>query len=388
MQLGRRAFIGLAGATTAAAGAAALGARRFLGGDDLPPASGPRIVSTPFSGNATARQDWDALIREAKREATLFLLVRGQSGYRRVTNEFQTAFPGIDVQVYTESSASSWLERVRSERRAGRYVYDLGFLHPEAAISEGQKDGFWAPLRPLIFRSDVIDDGAWRGGFASRFLDTRGQFSFGWEYQVQHAYAVDTRVVKDGDITSVRDLLDPKWRGKIITSDPRIGSGLYSASNIAKAHGNDAVKTLLVDQQPKITGGGNALIDALVDGSFPIAQGVRAKSLQPYRDRGTAEHIKFLDLPDADHAPGTALLVFNNTPHPAAARLFLNWVLTREGQTLMAQQLLTNSARIDVEVHEKDGVGAPGKPYYEPDREANYAHTAATQQFVRGLLGT
>ncbi|MBM4411579.1 MAG: ABC transporter substrate-binding protein [Chloroflexi bacterium] len=386
MKLGRRAFIGLAGTAAAGATAAAFGRDRFFGGDQLPPAAGPRIVSTPFSGNASARQDWEALVSEANREATLFILVRGQGGYRRVTTEFQAAFPGIDVQVYTESS-NSWLDRVRSERRSGRYTYDLGFLQPEPAIVDGLKDGFWATLRPLVFRPDVTDDAAWRGGFTSRFLDTRGQFCFGWEFQVQHAYAVDSRVVKDGEITSARDLLDPKWRGKVITSDPRLGTGLASASNVAKQHGNDVVKGLLVDQRPAL-GGGNALIDALVGGSHPIALGVRPRSLQPYRARGEAGHIRFLDLPDTDFVSGTGLLVFNNTAHPAAARLFLNWVLTRGGQALMAQHLLTNSARTDVEPFEKDGVGQPGKPYYEVDREVNYAHTAATQQFVRGLLGT
>lgn len=387
MRIGRRAFIGLGATTVAGVAAAAFGRDRFLGGDELPPATGPRVIPTPFSGNASARQDWDALVREAQREATLFMLVRGQAGYRRVTTAFQTAFPGIDVQVYTESASNSWLERVRSDRRAGRYLYDIGFLQPEPAILEGLKDGFWAPLRPLLFRTDVTDDAAWRGGFASRFLDTRGQFCFGWEYQIQHAYAVDSRVVKDGEITSARDLLDPRWQGKVITSDPRLGSGLASASSVAKHHGTDVVKALLVEQRPTLSGGGSSLIDALVTGSHPIALGVRPKALPAYRSRGEATHVKFLDLPDADSVAGTGLLTFNNTPHPAATQLFLNWVLTREGQTLMAQNLLTNSARVDVDPSEKDGIGQTEKPYYETDRESNYAHTAATQQFVRGLLG-
>ena len=387
MRLGRRAFIGLAGTTVAGAAAVAFGRERFFG-DDLPVSDGPRIVSTPFSGNPGARQDWDALVREAKGEGTLFILVRGQAGYRRVTNDFQTAFPNIDVQVFSESSPTAWIERVRAERAAGKYNLDLGFLQPEPALTQGLKDGFWAPLRPLLGRSDVTGDSLWRDGLASRFLDARGQFAFGWEYQVQHAYAVDTRMVNEGEITSVQNLLDQKWRGKIVTSDPRIGSGLLSAASVAKTHGNDTVKRLLVDQQPKVAGSAVDLMDALVKGGYPIAQGVRPKALQPYRDRREAGHIKFLDLPDADHVPGTALFAFNNTPHPAAARLFVNWVLARQGQTQLVQHLLTNSARTDVDNYEKDGVGQPGKPYYEPDREANYAHTAATQQFVRGLLAT
>ncbi len=385
MRVGRRGFIGIAG-TTLAGAAAVFGGRRLLGSDAPPPAPGGRIVPTPFTGNTEVRGDWDALVREAKNESTLFILVRGQAGYRRMTNDFQTAFPGIDVQVFTETSATGWLERVRSERRSGRYTLDLAFVQPEPALTQGLKDGFWAPLRPLLDRADVTDDQHWRGGLASRFLDERGHFGFGWEYQVQHAYAVDTRMVADNEIKTVRDLLSPKWRGKIVTSDPRIGSGLLSSAAVAKAHGTDTVRRLLVDQQPRIVNSAVDLIQAITTGGFPIAQGVRPKALQPYRERGEAAHVRFLDLPDADHVPGTGLFAFNNTPHPAAARLFVNWVLTRQGQTQLAQHLLTNSARIDVDTYEKDGVGMPGAVYYEPDRESNYAHTAATQQFVRGLL--
>lgn len=385
MRLGRRAFIGLAGTAAAGAAAAVFGRDRYFGGDDLPPATGPRLVPTPFSGNAAARQDWDALVREAQREATLFILTRS-AGYRRVTTEFQTAFPGIDVQVFTEAQPTGWLERVRSDRRSGRYLFDLGFLQPEAAITEGLKDGFWAPLRPLIIRTDVTGDAAWRGGFAARFLDARGQFCFGWEYQVQHAYAVDGRVVRDGEISSARDLLDPKWRGRVIMSDPRSGTPLISAANVMKSHGNDALRTLLVDQQPALTAGFSGLAEALVRGIHPVALGLRPRSLQPFRERGEAGHIRFLDLPDADAVSGTGLLAFNNTPHPAAARLFVNWVLTRAGQASLAQHLFTNSARTDVDPVEKDGVATLGRAYYEADREANYAHTAATLQYVRSLL--
>lgn len=386
MRLGRRAFIGLAGTSVASAAAVALGHGRPLD-EDVPRVTGPLVTVTPFTGNAGAREDWDALIREAKREGTLSTVLWFQRGFRTVLSEFERAFPGIRVAQFPASSASTWLDRVRQERRAGRDPFDIAFVQPEAAIRQGLPEGMWTPLRPLLIRPEILDDAIWRGGLAERFLDIRGQFCFAWEYQVQHAYAVDSRVVKEGEIASARDLLLPKWTGKVITSDPRIGSGLNSAANVAQHHGNDTVRLLLVGQRPRLAAGGNALIDALIDGSYPIAQGVRPKALQPYRDKGQGAHIKFLDLPDADHVPGTALLAFNNTPHPAATRLFVNWVLTREGQTVMARSLATNSARTDVDAYEKDGVGQPGKPHYEPDRESNYAHTAATQQFVRGLLG-
>ena len=70
---------------------------------------------------------------------------------------------------------------------------------------------------------------------------------------------------------------------------------------------------------------------------------------------------------------------------PAAARLFANWVLTQEGQTILTASLPTNSARTDVAPSLAVGVGA-GPAYYEPERETNYRSTAETERLVRDLL--
>jgi hypothetical protein len=127
--------------------------------------------------------------------------------------------------------------------------------------------------------------------------------------------------------------------------------------------------------------------EPLARGRYPIALGVRPKALDPLRERGIGHQVRYLDLPDADFVPAGSLLHFDRAPHPAAARLFANWVLTREGQTLLAGGLQTNSARTDVPPFQRDEMGGAGGAYYEPDRESNFAHTAATQTLIRGLLG-
>jgi hypothetical protein len=111
--------------------------------------------------------------------------------------------------------------------------------------------------------------------------------------------------------------------------------------------------------------------------------GVRPKALDPLRERGIGHQVRYLDLPDADFVPFGSLLHFDRAPHAAAARLFANWVLTREGQALLAGSLQTNSARTDVPPVQADETGGAGGAYYEPDREASFAHTAATQTLIR-----
>ncbi|MBI3971451.1 MAG: ABC transporter substrate-binding protein [Chloroflexi bacterium] len=331
---------------------------------------------------------WEDIVAAAEREGTLSLLTVVGRGYRSVIERFEQAFPGISVQHGAESSPTVWLGTARQARRASSAAFDVALVHPDRALAEGGPEGMWAPVRPLLFRPDVLDDGAWRGGVGARFLDVGVTLCFDWEYQVIHAYAINTDLVQPGEITTVTDLLDRKWKGKILASDPRIGGGLLSAASVAKSWGTDVLKRLLVDQRPTFSRGGPSQVtEALVRGRHPIALGVRPKALNPFREQGLGHNVEYLDLPDADFVATNSLLYFDRAPHPAAAALFANWILTHEAQTILTGGLRTNSARTDVEAFEPDGIGMEGKTYYEQDREANYAHTAATQQFVNGLLG-
>ena len=344
-------------------------------------------AAQPHEHDAVWAQEWRELVAAAEREGRLSLLTWVGRGYRQMVETFERTFPGIAVDHLEESSADVWLARVRRERRAATYAYDLGFLPTDRALQDGAREGLWAPLKPLLVHPDVVDDRAWRDGFGARFVDAAGELCFSWSHSVLHAYAINTDLVAEGAITSVRDLLDPRWRGKILSGDPRIGTGLLSAASAARAWGSGVLRPLLVDQRPVIVNGGPGdVTEPLARGRYPIAQGVRPKALDPLRAQGIGHQVRYLDLPDADFVPSGSLLHFDRAPHPAAARLFANWILTREGQTLLTGGLQTNSARTDVPPLQSDETGGAGRAYYEPDRESNFAHTAATQTLIRGLL--
>jgi iron(III) transport system substrate-binding protein len=370
--LSRRGFLG-----------SVTGASLVLGCDQEDPVK----VEVAASGGGGWEREWEELIADATREGSLSVITWGGRAYQGAIEQFERRFPGIVVEQVAESFPGVWLERVRQGRRAGSQRFDLAFVQPDAALTQGVRDGLWAAIRPLLFRPDVIDDAIWRDGFDGRFLDSQGALCFDWEYQVFHAYAVNLDLVGAGEIQTVLDLLNPKWKGRILTSDPRIGTGLWSATSVVRSKGHAVLEELLVDQRPVVSVGGRDLAEALVSRRFPVALGLRPKSLAPFREQGLADRVAYLDLPDADFVPSTGLLYLDRAPHPAAAKLFANWILTQEGQTILTRDTPTNSARRDVPAFEPDGVGSAGTTYFEPDRDANYAHTAATQRFVNGLLG-
>ena len=232
----------------------------------------------------------------------------------------------------------------------------------------------------------MTDQASWRHGAGSRFLDAGGDLCFAWEYYALRACAINRELVNESEIRNVRDLLQPKWRGKIIFSDPRLGVGLRIAASIARQAGAEVLEPLLRGQRPAIVGEARQLAEAVVEGTHPIAFGLRPKALAPFRAQGLDRKVKFLDLADADPVGSTSLLHFDRAPHPAAAQLFANWILTRDGQTALTSNLPTNSARTDVKPFADEGIATPGQRYYEPDRESNYPHNDETERLVRSLL--
>ncbi len=70
--------------------------------------------------------------------------------------------------------------------------------------------------------------------------------------------------------------------------------------------------------------------------------------------------------------------LLRDAPHPNAAKLFLNWLLSKEGQTIYSQAVGAPSARLDV--------SAEGLVYPRPEAGVKYIRTD-TEEAILGLAG-
>ncbi|MSQ27071.1 MAG: ABC transporter substrate-binding protein [Dehalococcoidia bacterium] len=310
------------------------------------------------------------------------------TGYRKAAEAFQTAF-GITVDHSSESTASIWVPKMEKKREAGIYSYDAVVVPPNSALIRLKPKGAWDPIRPLIFRPDVLDDKMWREGFEKQFIDLDKQYAFGYSFDVAHTVAIDNTTVRPDEIRGMRDLTDPKWKGRIMISDVRHGSIWIAMRSVrATAPGaDDLIKKLFIDQEPTYIREDRAKAEAVVRKRSAIGIGILLPPLQEFRDAGVANHVEFLDRPEIDYATTYAVLVYNKAPHPNAAKLFINWFLSKEGQIAFCKELPMNSARTDVPPFNKDGIATPGAKYYFAKHESEYAKQTETLNFLTALLG-
>ena len=149
---------------------------------------------------------------------------------------------------------------------------------------------------------------------------------------------INTDFVKPEEIRSAKDLLNPKWKGKIATEDPRLpgGSGVQSAVHFYTQMGPEFVKQLYVDQEPVIQRDRRLLTDWMARGTQPICLTCHIDDARTLIKEGY-KLVEVFELSDMKNriTPTPSLLSYaNKAPHPNAARIFVNWMASKEGLEL------------------------------------------------------
>src|SRR5438874_1024876 len=179
--LDRRTFLSTAGAGIAAACA---------------PAAPPVQTGTTASSASGWEKQWQELVEAAKKEGKVGVYTTSSLGYRKVFEGFEAAFPGIAVEHQQATSSAAMAPKVLEERKAGVYEVDVLVASGSDVLSKFLPAQAIDPLRPLLFRPDILDEKAWRNGFEGNWVDDEKKWGFAMEIALT-AWAVDTNQVKD-----------------------------------------------------------------------------------------------------------------------------------------------------------------------------------------------
>ena len=378
---GRRVFLRIGGLTAAGLAVSACAPATA-------PASSP---SSAPSGAAKAEWEveWDRLAAAAKQEGKMVLNIVGGVDYKKALGQFEQGFPGVTVEQTTFASSSIFAPRVIAEMKAGVYTWDISQIMTTTGLGTLLPAGAWDPIRPVLFRPDVTGDQNWDGGFDAGFPDSDRKWCYAFTRNAQKAFVINTDLVNEGELKSAKDLLNPKWQGKMVAADPRtLGPGFWLATVLRLRMGDDILKQLYVDQKPVISRDTKQLADWVVRGQYAIHIGSMGPGrLEEYRAEGLGKNVKEIELPEAAHVSAQTVFLNRQAPHPNAAKLFLNWLLAKEGQAAWSQVAIgANSRRKDVPPTDPTSVPVVGRDYIEMYKEAVLPKITETQDMMKKLL--
>jgi iron(III) transport system substrate-binding protein len=329
----------------------------------------------PFRAEAFAAQaqlnwktDWESTQKAAEKEGRL--IIYGPTGIdqqRLYTDVFQQSFPKIKVN-YTPGRISEIISRIMAEQRAGIRQADLVLGGTDILLGTLKDKGFLQPIRPVLMMPEVLDTSAW---FKRKlwFADTEDKFVAMWRAVPYTAACINTSLVKTNELKSYWDLLNPKWKGKLVSQDLRIGSArnqMY-AIYVREDLGPKYLTRLYTEMDITISRSLPQISDWIAGGKFAIALGgIECQDMAAKGLPVAPIHLEGLAAVGAGTDPAAFLA---SAPHTNAAKIFLNWILTREGQNQFQKLTRENSFRVDIP---KEGIV---DPFFILDPKREYLFT-------------
>jgi iron(III) transport system substrate-binding protein len=281
---------------------------------------------------------WDALVAAARQEGKIVLLAPPDPQVRKeLPAAFKARF-GVTVD-YVGGRSTEAATRLRLERAAGLYTVDVAFAGSDTLAGVYYPEKMLAPLRDALILPDAVDPTKWRAG-KLWFTDPQARYVLRLFNTVDPAFYINTQYVKAGEIAAARDLIDPRWKGRISAHDPTVGgAGLGHATRFYLALGEDFLRALYIDQKPMIARDRRQLTDWLLRGSQPISLDAEQDQVERLRQEGLRIEAvyRLADMPGTLSAGVGQMALFDHAPHPNAARLFVNWMASREGLEVYAR---------------------------------------------------
>ena len=317
--------------------------------------------------------EWTRVIEAAKQEGQLSLYGGQEITHPDIIAGFNKEFPFIRV-TSASGRAADMMTRIVAERRADRYLADVTASGPNGPRML-YLNKILDPIAPTFILPEVSDLSRWYGG-RHWYADPENKYIFMFEGTiVSTGLSFNNKLVSMDEIKSYWDLLQPKWRGKLLGQDPR-GAALSTPVLILYHRaglGAEFLRRLYTETDITLFRDRRQGTNWLATGKFSVCHLCRDI------DRAAKQGLPVEDIsPDKLKEGGSiggggssVLALINRAPHPNAAKLFINWYLSRQGQALWQHVMnlkeveASDSMRIDIAKDDvlPDGKRAPGREY-------------------------
>lgn len=278
------------------------------------------------------------LIAKAKQESTVvwYTSIELQTA-EQIAKAFETANPGINVQV-ERNGAERIVQRLAQERDSNIHAADVLECSDMTALFDWKEQGWLVPFVPQDVAKYPADQRDPEGFFATvRFTLSPIEYN--------------TRLVKPEEAPkSFADLLDPKWKSKIVKAHPGYSGTIMTVTfEIARDIGWDFFQKLGRQQVMQVQSAADPP-KKVAEGERPVA--ADGGEYLPLQMIGKGAPLALVyPLEGTPSIPGGAGVVVD-APHPNAARLFVIYLFSRAGQQLMVDMARIRSVHPDVKLPE------------------------------------
>ncbi len=300
--------------------------------------------------------EWEKTVQAAEQEGQVVVYI---AGYEAVIEVFQKAYAKIKVVTVT-GSGTQLAPRIASERRAGKYLADVYNGGGNSLYQVLYFGKMLDPIKSALLLPEVSDESRWWEG-RHKYVDPEGAHILVYEGNVSGGAgpSYNTNLLNPKEYKSYWDFLNPKLKGKIVAVDIRQVRGAGAPWQYLYYHpqlGPPYLKRLYGDMDVTMTADLRQAVDWMATGKVVLCLPCQGSPVAKGRNQGLPvdqfEPYHFKEGVSISSAFGQVALV-NRPPHPNAARVFINWLLSREGQ-IAFQKIMSqpgdprDSRRVDV----------------------------------------
>jgi iron(III) transport system substrate-binding protein len=337
--------------------------------------------------NSARAASWDDTVAAARKEGELVVVLGGAASrnYRPIFRLFEDKF-GVRTSVST-GGGSKQADRILAERAAGKYEVDIIMVGGTTANDRFVPNGVLDPIDPVFFHPDIVKKSLWYKG-KHHYSDAEEKYVFAFSgtadiTPVLMRFNTKKLPIEEAKkIDSAWTFLEQRFAGEIVALPPTIAGagGTYFTVPVHPDLGEKYLRRLF-DPELKVAfiQDYRQIADGVARGKYTMAifVGSGGRDIDSLGRKGlpVANFSRIIEKPLKERpilgASGASnnLTVVNRRPHPNAAKLFVNWFLSKEGQTVMhakSEGIPDQTLRVDVTEKGKlseDEMRKPGVEY-------------------------
>ena len=319
-------------------------------------------------GAAAWQQEWQRTVASAEKEGQVTVYGPPGRQYQDAISSFQESYPKIKLN-YVPGSGTNNAQRLLTERRAGKYVPDVFVGGSGTMVLLLFKGGVFEPIPPHLILPESKDASPW---FEKKhhYADSENQYVLMMQGSAQTDIgAYNSNLVNSAEVKSFWDLLKPKWKGKMTAFDPRDRGHIQRmrALYYNPALGGEFLRRLFEEMDITLGRDQRQLLDWVAGGKFHIYLFATSSDVEDAGKKGLPV-ARLYGLPREGYMSGQFghIALMNKMPHPNSAKVFLNWMLSREGQIQWQKKTNNNSLRMDIPkemLTDQHEIPKPGEKY-------------------------